>query len=161
MIKEEKWKDIPGFEGKYLVSELGRVMSFAQGSNSRRMKQAKTHLGYMTINLTDMNLERRYKKFFVHRLVWVAFNGSIPEGLEVDHIDRVRHNNRLENLRLLTPIDNRSKPGVLNHMAKINNEIVRAIRAETGLTQRQIAKKYNLDYRHINDIVKRRTWKCA
>lgn len=37
----------------------------------------------------------------MHRLIWIMFNGDIPEGMIVDHIDRERSNNRIENLRLL------------------------------------------------------------
>jgi len=39
-------------------------------------------------------------------LVWEAFNGKIPAGLEIDHIDRDKHNNTLSNLRLVTHSEN-------------------------------------------------------
>lgn len=42
----------------------------------------------------------------VHRIVWETFNGTIPEGYEIDHINSVRDDNRLENLQLLTPLEN-------------------------------------------------------
>lgn len=42
------------------------------------------------------------KKYLVHRVIWTHFNGAIPDGMVVDHIDRNRRNNRIENLRLLT-----------------------------------------------------------
>jgi hypothetical protein len=38
----------------------------------------------------------------MHRLIWIMFNGDIPDGLLVDHIDRNISNNKIENLRLLT-----------------------------------------------------------
>jgi hypothetical protein len=41
-----------------------------------------------------------------HRLVWIHFNGSIPKGRVVDHIDRNPKNNRIENLRLATSSEN-------------------------------------------------------
>lgn len=40
------------------------------------------------------------KLYLAHRLIWVYLNGSIPEGMEIDHIDGQPHNNRIENLRL-------------------------------------------------------------
>lgn len=45
----------------------------------------------------------------VQRIVWETFNGEIPEGLEVDHINDVRDDNRLENLQLLSHKDNCNK----------------------------------------------------
>ena len=44
-----------------------------------------------------------------HRIVWETFNGEIPEGYEVDHINNVRSDNRLCNLQLLTRLDNMRK----------------------------------------------------
>ena len=48
----------------------------------------------------------------VHRLVWEAFNGSIPDGYEINHINSDRSNNLLSNLELMTPQQN-MKHGVL------------------------------------------------
>lgn len=42
------------------------------------------------------------KKFRVHHIVWAMHFGCIPDGQEIDHINRVRHDNRIENLRLAT-----------------------------------------------------------
>lgn len=44
-----------------------------------------------------------------HRIVWETFNGEIPDGYEIDHINAVRDDNRLENLQLLTRLDNMRK----------------------------------------------------
>jgi hypothetical protein len=40
--------------------------------------------------------------YFAHRIIWEMHNGQIPEGLVIDHIDAVRSNNLLENLRVCT-----------------------------------------------------------
>ena len=42
----------------------------------------------------------------VHRLVWETFNGEIPDGYEIDHIDGNKQNNALSNLRCVTHIEN-------------------------------------------------------
>lgn len=53
--------------------------------------------------------EGKSQGILTHRLVWLAFNGEIPHGMEIDHIDQNRHNNRLDNLQLLTHSENVSK----------------------------------------------------
>lgn len=59
----------------------------------------------------------------VQRIVWDAFNGPIPKDFEVDHINDVRTDNRLENLQLLTHKDNCNKPHrkTLIGMQKLDN----------------------------------------
>ena len=44
--------------------------------------------------------------FRVHRLIWIYHNGSIPDDLQIDHINGVRHDNRIENLRIVTNQEN-------------------------------------------------------
>jgi len=51
--------------------------------------------GYLYFQLN----KHRYK---VHRVIWAMFNGKIPEGFVVDHINQIRDDNRIENLRLAT-----------------------------------------------------------
>lgn len=48
------------------------------------------------------------KIVYVHRLVYEAFKGEIPEEFEIDHIDRNKHNNNPDNLRLVTRSENMS-----------------------------------------------------
>jgi hypothetical protein len=55
--------------------------------------------GYLHGTLDGQSVEN-------NRLVYIYHHGSIPVGYQVDHIDRVKDNNRIENLRLLTPSEN-------------------------------------------------------
>lgn len=55
----------------------------------------------------NYNLGRKH--FLVHRVVWEAFNGPIPEGYDIDHIDGNPHNNALNNLQAITHQENLKK----------------------------------------------------
>ena len=46
------------------------------------------------------------KQYLLHRIIWALEVGSIPDGLEIDHIDRDRTNNKISNLRLVSHADN-------------------------------------------------------
>lgn len=46
------------------------------------------------------------KPHSLHRQVWIYHNGDIPQGYVIDHIDRNRNNNQIENLRLTTQSEN-------------------------------------------------------
>lgn len=104
----EIWKDIPNYEG-YQVSNLGRVKSLERiDALGHRLKEKilKPQLnsnGYYKVVLCKNSIK---KKYFVHRLVYEAFNGQIPEGLQVNHINEIKTDNRLENLNLMTAKEN-------------------------------------------------------
>ena len=105
----EEWKDILGFEGIYQASNLGRVKSLerlnARGYRVKEkiLKPQINRRGYYQVGLYKQSIGKNYK---VHRLVYEAFNGQIPEGLQVNHINEVKTDNRLENLNLMTHKEN-------------------------------------------------------
>ena len=60
----------------------------------------------------------------VHRIIWEMHNGQIPEGMQVDHINEKRNDNRIENLQILTSKQNisrskKAKPSVWRNKYKI------------------------------------------
>jgi len=65
--------------------------------------------GYITIELQKT-------KYYAHRLIWSLLNGAIPEDKHIDHINRNKSDNRIENLRLVT-----SRENALNTNPKKNN----------------------------------------
>ena len=86
--------------GKLLVTKDGIVTNPATG---RRIGYRMA--GYWQISYLDRKSKIIYK-MLVHRLVWLAFNGLIPEGIEVNHKDEDRSNPALENLDLTTGYGN-------------------------------------------------------
>lgn len=106
---KEIWKDIPNYEGIYRASNLGRIKSLeridalGRRAKEKMLKPEINHRGYCRVVLCKQSVQKRY---FVHRLVWIAFNGQIPEGYEINHLNEVKSNNRLENLNLITHKEN-------------------------------------------------------
>ena len=90
----EKWKDIRGFEGKYAVSDHGRVKHLPDGHILK--PRIHTH-GYLRVNL-------KKKDYYIHRLVANAFLFDVKP--EVNHIDLNKTNNNVSNLEWCTRGEN-------------------------------------------------------
>tara|TARA_R110001632_G_scaffold27006_5_gene72752 strand:- start:3316 stop:3810 length:495 start_codon:yes stop_codon:yes gene_type:complete len=106
-MKTEIWKDIKDYEGLYQISNLGRVKSLKFGKE-RILKGTKDFNGYSIVCLHKDGNQKTKK---VHQLVAIAFLGHIPSGMSlvVDHINRIKTDNRLENLQIITNRENLSK----------------------------------------------------
>lgn len=98
-----EWKSIPGFEGLYEANENGQIRSLARNSTRGKILKPRANRGYFNVPLYK---DGRMKNVYVHRAIWEAFNGPIPEGYEINHKDENRQNNNLENLELLTHLEN-------------------------------------------------------
>lgn len=94
----EQWRDIEGYEN-YQVSSLGGIRSCIGGRI--RLLKIQNNRGYGSIQLGAGGGTR-----YLHKFVTEAFLGPCPEGMEVDHIDGDRANNRIDNLRYLTHAEN-------------------------------------------------------
>jgi hypothetical protein len=104
-----KWMPVPGYEHIYEVSDSGNIRSLDR-LNSRGYKLCGKVLhptvgknGYPFVTLTKNSCQ---KKFYVHTVVMLAFQGPCPNGLEVRHLDGNRTNPKLNNLKYGTRIEN-------------------------------------------------------
>lgn len=97
-------KPIP-FAPEYLVDTKGNVFSTR---TNKFLSHRTNERGYKR---TQLRIDNKKINFFIHRLVWETYVGPIPEGKWIDHIDRVRDNNDLSNLRVLTQQQNRWNSG--------------------------------------------------
>ena len=113
----------------------------------------------------------RDRKWYIHRLVYLSFRGPIEDGLEVDHVNGDRNDNRLANLEAVPRLENMRrahKMGLMNtangsrqHRARFTESQVLQIRERVRSGERQVdlAKELGVTPTAINCIVKRHTWR--
>jgi len=92
---EEEWRPIPGYEGRYAVSNDGRLMSFLACPAGREMR-AVLQNGYRSVGLRAADGTKKIHR--VHRLVLMAFDRLPVDGEVARHLNDVKSDNRIENL---------------------------------------------------------------
>ena len=167
----ETWKPIIGFESHYSVSSEGRIMRTAKGGAAQPGKILainRDKQGYVRQNLS-MNCIQYPRK--VHRLVADAFLGGIPTGFTVNHINGVKHDNRVENLEVISRgkniehafrvIKTQSVAGERNPKAVLTNAKVIEMRARlaNGATLMELAREFGVSKSTASSIKTNSFWK--
>ena len=172
MKKNEKyWLNLYNTGQIEIDFETGIVISHLTKAN--HVLGAKTPKGkYNQSSAGPSRKERNH--ILLHRLVWIAANGDIPENIETNHKNGIKDDNRLENLELVNKSGNAlhsrrvlgNKGGVARGekagTAKLKWEDVDKIReiyAIGGKTKWDIAKELNINYSTLIDVIKQKTWK--
>jgi hypothetical protein len=97
-MKKELWKDIQGYHGDYQISNQGRVKSLLW-SQTKILKPKVVKGGYFVIGIYKGGKQNYYS---ISRLVAQHFLPSWDENLQIDHINGVKTENHVDNLRMVT-----------------------------------------------------------
>lgn len=131
---KEIWKCIEGYPN-YMVSSMGRVKSLGNDKTRKEkiLKPIKNNYGYLNVVLC--NNEKR-KMITIHRLVAEAFMENLDGKPLIDHINTIRDDNRVENLRYCTYKENSNNLETKNNLKKalkgINSIPILQLNKETG-----------------------------
>lgn len=176
-MENEIWKPIPGYEGLYEASCLGRIRSLPRITVSKCNRNVAVKGGILrpfygtTSNYYQVQLCKQgiLRKHLVHRLVAQVFLSDWNADLEVNHIDGNRLNNRSDNLEMCTRqqnIDHSIKHNLKrdygeHHVhAKLTNRQANIIRVwhRWGIRQNDLAAMFRVSKQAICDIVHNRTY---
>lgn len=157
-MTEEVWKDIPGYEGRYKVSNLGQVKSLLDknGKSRELIIKLDTVLGYRQVALY---LNGSFKRYKVHRLVLAVFIGESE--LQVNHINGIKTDNRLCNLEYVTQSENMKHAYRLGLEKPCDNGFKKAVvMIKNGsITEypsiREMCRANNFDRRTVMRILKK------
>lgn len=152
--------------GKLQVFKSGVVINPATGRRLGSKALAKAG-GYHRVSYVYKGIKRG---IYLHRLIWLAFKGLIPKGLQINHKNGNKSNNRLSNLELATNSQNVKHSyerlghtrmrGQLHGLAKFTPKDIRRIRRLKGkIPQRQVAKEYGVTQQRIHAIMNNRAYK--
>jgi hypothetical protein len=175
--QKEIWKTIDGYEGLYEISNLGRVKSLSRiiqrdgifGNKKikeRIIKPSITNGGYYRLNLINNKIKT---SFSIHRLLALYFLPNYENKPQVNHINGIKTDNRLENLEWCTAKENinhafkigliTAKNGINHNKCKLNTFEVLEIRKNKNNTLKEISKKYNISISVISKIKHNKLWK--
>lgn len=173
---DEVWLPVVGFEGFYEVSNLGGVRSLDR-TGWHQGRWGQMHMRFpareMRIN-ADLNgyhyLKLRLpgekaQHCLVHRLVMAAHFGLPPEGMQVNHKDGEKANNRLDNLEYCTARENLrhcidvlgKKRGEGTGLAKLRSNQIQTIRNDQRFL-REIAADYGVTLQAIHHVKSNKNW---
>lgn len=163
----ERWLPIPGYEGFYEASDIGRVRSIPRGRRTGRVLKPQRYgpRGYLGVTLS---VHGQAKKYYMQRLIAATFLGPRPDRADVCHKDDDKTNNRASNLKYDTHAANQREAsergrcafGERNGMARLSEAQVAEIRAarSAGVRGNDLARQYGISKAQVSRIGTGRCW---
>lgn len=168
-LPNEIWRCIKDYEDSYQISNFGRVKSFFD-EKPRIIKANKVPEGYLRVRLYKNSVSKNH---FIHRLVAQTFIPNIENKPQVNHINGIKTDNRVENLEWMTSEENinhafklglsKAIKGSKNSSSKLTPDQIREIRQIYVKCSRKfgvvaLAKKFNVSEETIRNIIKGRSY---
>lgn len=166
----EIWKDLTRAPRLYQISNFGnfkakpKIDGNGKHRKERMLIPTTTKDGYKRFNLF---IGGKSYRALAHRLVYETFCGPIPQGLEINHKNGIRDDNRAENLEAITHSQNvRYSRDVLGadyatyangRMTKEQREEIFLLRSQ-GLTHRAIGKRIGFCKTQISNVLSHKCW---
>lgn len=158
-------------EGKILVNvEEGKIYG-TRGPGGVPLIKPKELVGsvvngYRVVNIRNGTVKLQCR---VHRIVWIAQHGIIPEGYVIDHINNDKQDNRISNLQVITTKANSTKARADGcykvkeqaGQAKITNEVhdlIQYIYNTTDTTCKQLAERFGISKSRVSQIIHEEGW---
>jgi len=143
----EIWKEIKGYEGLYEISSIGRVKSIKSKCFLKFRDNGK---GYNAAALYNKGIRKDVK---VHRLVAIHFIDNKLNKPQVNHINGVKSDNRVDNLEWCSNRENIIHSYSLGlQKSKLTHKDVEFIRNSTNVFQKDLALKFNVSQQMISSI---------
>lgn len=150
-----KRKPIPNYPN-YIINTYGEIYSLI----TRRFLTPHYLSGYQHYELSSQNKSKRLR---AHRLVYRTFVGEIPRGMVIDHINGIRDDNRLENLRCVTQSENAFNAQANGHKGQhavaqydLNDNFIKEYPSFTAA-----AREFNVSHAAISSAAKRNGTSCG
>lgn len=176
-MQNEIWLDIPGYDGIYQVSNLGRLKSYDRLVDYGKIKAIRKgrvlasregKLGYL-YNVFSVDLKRKTVK--PHRIVAEVFIPNPHNKPCVNHINGIKSDNRVENLEWVTYKENvdhafktKLKSGIKgekSHLSKLKKyqvDEIRSLYKKENTSKKDLSILYNVSVSQINRIVNYINW---
>jgi hypothetical protein len=170
-IEDEIWKEVPGSNNRYQVSNYGRVKSFSLNKDEGKIMKSSTIKGFKFIQL---KIDGSIFRYYVHKLVAkVWLNEPSHEQTIVTHLDGNITNNHVSNLKWMSkdeltiqhrelnlqkPVSAKRTKTITNSKLKENDIVLLKTMIQKGVVQAKIAKMFCISEMQVTRIKRGENW---